>query len=70
MGVTINPKIFFLEFPKDAFAPRQQEIILKIQRPHSQEVGWVVFWSFELWILSLFMMLGYKLLIVNGKKKC
>lgn len=29
--------------PKDAVASRQQEAILRIQCPHSREVGWVVF---------------------------
>lgn len=56
--------------PKDAIAPKQQEAILRTQRPHSQEVGWAVFGcSVGYGCLSLFMGVGYKLLLLVMVRK-
>ena len=40
-------ELFFSGSPKDVVDPSQHEVNLRTQRPHSQEVGWVVFWLFS-----------------------
>lgn len=45
------PKFFFSGSPKDAFSPRQQEVILRTPCPHSQVVGWwflVTYWVMDI----------------------
>ena len=67
-GLDNYHKFFFSGSPKVAITPRQQEVNLKIQHPHSQKVGWVLF-DHSMGYGYLSLRAGYKLLLVIVRKK-
>ena len=70
LGFNKKPNFFFSGSPKDTVTLRQQLQYLRTQHPHYEMVGWVGFGrSIDYVYLLLFRGLGYKMLLVQARKK-